>query len=71
MYPARLSPPVEQTKKQTLAQKKKKVAFSPDVQIKDNDTITKAIMKFHCQPSTTPLLPQQAGLRARRSRLPR
>ncbi|KAG9206813.1 hypothetical protein G6514_000100 [Epicoccum nigrum] len=47
MYPARLSPSVERTKKQTLAQDaKKKVTFSRHVQIKHNDTISKAITKF-------------------------
>jgi hypothetical protein len=38
MYPADLSPPVERTKKQ--------VSFSPNVQIKDSETISTAITKF-------------------------
>lgn len=47
MYPARLSPSVERTKKQTSAQDaKKKVTFSRVVNIKDNDTIWKAMTKF-------------------------
>ncbi|KAF2997674.1 hypothetical protein E8E13_006009 [Curvularia kusanoi] len=45
-YPARLSPAHMWAKKQSSARAKKTVTISPDVEIKTNDTVSKAETKF-------------------------